>query len=55
MCHIWGTGDMHKKFWWGRPDGKRPLGRPRLRWEDNILELKELEWRGMAWNDLILG
>jgi hypothetical protein len=20
----------------GRPEGKRPLGRPRLRWEDNI-------------------
>ena len=27
----------------GRPDGKRPLGRPRRRWEDNIkMELQEL-------------
>jgi hypothetical protein len=27
-----------------KPDGKRPLGRPRRRWEDNIkLELKEME------------
>jgi hypothetical protein len=24
------------KVWWGKPEGKRPLGRPRLRWEDNI-------------------
>jgi len=23
-------------FWWGKPGGKRPLGRPRRRWEDNI-------------------
>jgi hypothetical protein len=22
--------------WVGRPEGKRPLGRPRFRWEDNI-------------------
>jgi len=24
----------------GKPEGKRPLGRPRLRWVDNILPLK---------------
>jgi hypothetical protein len=30
----------------GRPEGKRPLGRPRRRWEDNIkLDLKEM-WMG---------
>jgi hypothetical protein len=23
-------------FWWGNLGGKRPLGRPRRRWEDNI-------------------
>jgi hypothetical protein len=29
----------------GRPEGRRPLGRPRLRWEDNIkMDLEELEW-----------
>jgi hypothetical protein len=39
----------------GKSDGKRTIGRARLRWEDNILELQELEWRGMAWIDLILG
>jgi hypothetical protein len=27
----------------GRPNGKRPLGKPRLRWEDNIkLDLREI-------------
>jgi hypothetical protein len=31
----------------GRPEGKRPLGRPRLRWEDNIkTDLREIEIEG---------
>jgi hypothetical protein len=34
----------------GRPDGKKPLGRPRPRWEDNIkMDLQEVGWGGMAW------
>ena len=29
----------------GKPEGKRPLGRPRLRWEDNIkMDLQEVGW-----------
>jgi hypothetical protein len=37
----------------GKPEGKRPLGRPRCRWEDNIkMELKEIGWGGMDWIDL---
>jgi hypothetical protein len=29
----------------GKPEGKRPLGRPRCRWEDNIrINPKEIEW-----------
>jgi hypothetical protein len=29
----------------GEPEGRRPLGRPRRRWEDNIkMDLKELRW-----------
>jgi len=29
----------------GRPEGKRPLGRPRKRWEDNIeMHLQEVGW-----------
>jgi hypothetical protein len=36
-----------------KPDGKRPLGRPRHRWEDNIkMDLQEGGWGGMDWIDL---
>jgi hypothetical protein len=38
----------------GEPEGKRPLGRPRRRWEDNIkMNLREMGWDGMEWNGLI--
>jgi hypothetical protein len=31
----------------GKPEGRRPLVRPRLRWEDNIkMTLREIEWGG---------
>jgi hypothetical protein len=34
----------------GKPEGKRPLGRPRLRWEDNIkMDLQQLGCGGMDW------
>jgi hypothetical protein len=34
----------------GKPDGKRPMGRPRLRWEDNIkMDLQEVGCGGMDW------
>jgi len=28
--------ESYTGFWWGKPEGKRPLGRPRCRWENNI-------------------
>ena len=32
----------------GKPEGKKPLGRPRRRWEDNIkMDLQEVECEGM--------
>jgi hypothetical protein len=32
----------------GKPEGKRPLGRPRRRWVDNIeVDLREIGWDGM--------
>jgi hypothetical protein len=35
------------------PEGKRPLGRPRRRWVDNIkMYLREIGWGGMDWIDL---
>jgi hypothetical protein len=37
----------------GTPEGKRPLGRPRRRWEDNIkMDLREIGCGGMDWIDL---
>jgi hypothetical protein len=38
----------------GKPEGKRPLGRPRCRWEDNIkMDLQEVGWEGKGWIDLV--
>jgi hypothetical protein len=28
----------------GEPEGKKPLERPRLRWQDNKVDLQEVEW-----------
>jgi hypothetical protein len=37
----------------GKPEGRRPLGRPRRRWVDNIkMDLREIGWDGMDWIDL---
>jgi hypothetical protein len=37
----------------GKPEGKRPRGRPRRKWVDNIkMDLREIEWDGMDWIDL---
>jgi hypothetical protein len=37
----------------GKPEGKRPLGRPRRRWVDNIrMDLGEVGWDDVDWIDL---
>ena len=37
----------------GKPEGKRPLGRPRRRWEDNIkVDIQEVRCEDMDWIDL---
>jgi hypothetical protein len=37
----------------GKPEGKKPLGRPRRRWEKNIrMDLGEIEWEGVDWIDM---
>jgi hypothetical protein len=34
----------------GRPEGRRPLGRPRRRWKDNIkMDLREIGFRDVDW------
>ena len=37
----------------GKPEGRRPLGRPGRRWEDNIkMDIREMVWEGMDWIDV---
>ena len=37
----------------GKTEGKRPMGRPRRRWEDNIkIDLQEVGCGGMDWIEL---
>jgi hypothetical protein len=39
----------------GKPEGRRPLGRPRRRWEDGIrMDLEEIVWGGVEWIHLAL-
>jgi hypothetical protein len=37
----------------GKSERKRPLGRPRRRWEDNIrIDVREIGWEGVDWTHL---
>jgi hypothetical protein len=51
VAHMEGRG-----VYWvlvGRPEGKRPLGRPRHRWENNIkMDLREIGMDGANWIQL---
>jgi len=48
-----GEGGTYRVFV-GKPKGKRLLGRPRLRREDNIkMDLQEVGWGGVDWIDLV--
>jgi hypothetical protein len=39
----------------GKPEGTRPLGRPRRRTKDNIkIDLKEIRWEGVDWMHLVV-
>jgi len=49
-----GRGKVYTGVLVGKPEGKRPLGRPRRRWEDNIkMDLQEVGYGGMDFIDLI--
>jgi hypothetical protein len=53
--HVTGIREMRNAYriLVRKPEGKRPLGRPRYRWEDNILMvLRETRWEGVDWMDL---
>ena len=48
-----GEGEGIYRVLVGKPEGKRPLGRSRRRWEDNIkMDLQEVGCAGMDWIEL---
>ena len=52
MSRLWGRVEVCRGLWWGH-EVKRPLGRPRHRWENNIkMDLQEEGCGGMDWIDL---
>jgi hypothetical protein len=45
MWHEWDRRGMCTGFFMGKPEGNRPLGRPRRRWEDGIrMDLRKIGW-----------
>ena len=62
-CGAYGWGEGGYRILVGKPEGKRPLRRPRRRWEDNIgMDLREvgcgyMDWMGLAlidkWRTLV--
>jgi hypothetical protein len=52
MQQAWGRGEVLV----GRPEGKRPLGRPRYKLKDNIkMDLREIGINGVNWIQLAQG
>ena len=50
-------GKVYTTFWVGKPEGKKPLGRPRRRWEDIKMDRQKvalggggMDWIGLAQN-----
>ena len=52
MWHAWKTGGVLARFSMEGPDGKRPLGRPMRKWEDDIKIILK-KWDRKAWTGLI--
>ena len=52
-CSAYGERRGLYRIFVGKPEGKRPLGRFRRRWEDNIkMDLQVVECGGMDWIEL---
>jgi hypothetical protein len=48
-----GRGEACTGFLVGKPEGKRPVGSPRRKWEDNVkMALQEVGCGGMDWIEL---
>ena len=53
-CGAYGAGRGVYRVLVGKPEGKRPLGRPRRRWEDNIkMDLQEVGGGCGDWMELV--
>jgi hypothetical protein len=53
-CGMYGGEKKRMQGLTGKLAGKRPLGTPRHRWEDNIkVDIKETEWAGMDYFNLV--
>jgi hypothetical protein len=53
-CSTYGEKRNAHRILVGKPEGKRPLGRPRGWWVDNTkMGLTEMGWGGMDWIDLV--
>jgi hypothetical protein len=50
MWHAWERREKCTKVLVGKPEGKRPLGRPRRRWEDGIsMDLRKIGLGDVDW------
>jgi hypothetical protein len=53
MWHVWGEGRGMYRVLVGKLEGKRPQGKARHRWEDNVkMDLQEVGCGGMDWIEL---
>jgi hypothetical protein len=52
-CNAW-RGEKCIQYLVGKSEGKRPLGRPRHRWEGNMrMDLREIWWEVVNWMHLV--
>ena len=52
MCGVYKVKEKFEQGCVRDPDGRRPLGRPRCRWGNIKVDLKELCWEGVDWMDV---
>jgi hypothetical protein len=53
MWHAWEMRENCTRLFEVKPEGKRPLGRPRRRWKDGIrMNLRDIGWEDVEWVQL---